>query len=214
MKDPGTVNSSASITVTANTITVNLSTSTNGMIKSTVSSVLALINSTVASRAKVTAILEGGDGSGLAVPLPHTHLSGGGDGLPRTTALDVKIALESNALTKNLVRADIPEGQTGQGLITTMAKTNLSGGGNSYPTDVDDDAIVITIYDPWQNVLDTITTGITKVTTGEYNCYYTLPSNYIYIIHEWKGKVDNHDVVARQQLNIDWSLPENVTSES
>jgi hypothetical protein len=214
IKDPGIANSSATITVTSNTITINLATDSTGLISSTVASLRTLVNGSATARAKINFLLEGGDGSGLAVPLPHTHLSGGGDGLPLTTALDVKVAIESNTLTKNLVRADIPEGQTGQGTIVTMSKVNLSGGGNSYSTDVDNDDITITIYDPWQNVLDTITSGISKVTTGEYHYYYTAPTNYIYIIHEWKCKVNNYDVVARQQVNLDWSLPENATPET
>jgi hypothetical protein len=67
--------------------------------------------------------------------------------------------------------------------------------------------ITIRIIHPNEStVLETITTNITRVSTGIYEYTYTLPYNYSHIFHEWSGKDDaNVTDLARQQIDIVYS---------
>ncbi len=54
-------------------------------------------------------------------------------------------------------------------------------------------------------IIETLTTDITKVSTGIYERVYTLPTGYDYIFHEWTGKDDDNVVdLKRQQIDINY----------
>ncbi len=132
--DPGQINQSLSAAVVDTAITISLATDGTGAITTTAADIIALRAATPAMAALVVASnATGDDGTGVVTAMTTRSLSGGSDGAAiRSTAANVKAAIEADADANALVSIDHAAGNNGTGVVTAMAAANLTGGADGY----------------------------------------------------------------------------------
>ncbi len=141
------------------------------------------------------------------------YLTGGKPSAIATTALDIKREIENDATAKLIVDAYIPVGQTGMGAVSALEKTYLSGGSNLVKTDPDNLEVTVTIYDEFENVLETIEPeAVTRLSLGVYECNYTSDIDYRTITVEFKGLINELPVLSRQEIDLGWSNSDTSTT--
>lgn len=138
-----------------------------------------------------------------------------------TTSLDVKRAIEADATAKLLVDVFIPIGENGSGALVAMPKSFLTGGSNLIKIDPDGGIVNVFVYNEWEDVIATSDTtyiaehpdedvdlidNMVRKALGAYECIYAPNQKYRVIHVEFKGTINDENVLSRQRVDLDWAF--------